>query len=125
MNIHPGEIRDELLIAEALNVEDQQPLVVLGAVSVALGTEEKTEFKGHVEAGEVVISVEFGPREIMDPVPAFLDQPVELLDPSLAAIVQLARRPWAKPACIDCENQRLEDWFEVWVEGTVYENIVR
>ena len=58
---------------------------------------ERGRAQGHVEARELVVRVEFGPGEIMDSIPALLDQSVVFLDPRLAAVDQLTRGPRAKP----------------------------
>lgn len=125
VDIDPGDVRDELLIAVFLDIKDQQALVMLSFIAVPLGPEEQPQLERHVEPRQAIVAIELGPTNVVYAVPAFLDQIVELVDASLAAIVQLARRSGPEAARKDRENQRLEDWFVIRVEGTVYENVVR
>ena len=60
VDVHPGEIGDELLIAKTLDIEDEQPLVVLSGVAIALGAEEESQLKRQIEARKLVVVIQLG-----------------------------------------------------------------
>ncbi len=61
----------------------------------------------------------------MNPVTAFFDDVVKLVDSGLAAIVQFAGGSRPESTCIYGEYQCLEYWIEIGIERTIYEYIVR
>lgn len=124
LDIGAGEIGDEALVAILLDIEDQRALSRLFLVAEAARAEEDAEFERHVEAGQAIDRIELGAREIVDAVPAFLDQAVELVDAGLAAIVELAGRASLEAAGMDGEDQRLEDRCIIRVERAVDEDVV-
>jgi hypothetical protein len=60
-----SDIGDELLIAVAISVENEADLLFLLTGSKSLCREEHSEFKWHVEPGQMICFVKFRPGEIM------------------------------------------------------------
>jgi hypothetical protein len=106
-------------------VEDQQPLLALLRPTVAFGSHKNAQLQGHVEARELVYGIWFGPRDIVNAVPALLDQAIELLTASLSTVIKLARRSRQKSASTNPKNQGMKGFGVVVVERTVDEDIVR
>lgn len=124
VNIHAGKIGDEPLVAIPLNVQDKDPLRLLMLAAEALGTEKETELERHIEARQFVHRVELGPRKVMNAVAAFLDQAVNLIDPSLATVVELPCRAGAESAEEDREDECAKSRSEGLVERAVDEDVV-
>jgi hypothetical protein len=59
----------------------------------------------------------------VDAVAAFLDEGIELFDPRLAAVIELARRSRPKAARSNRENQGAEGLSVFVIEGTVDEDV--
>ncbi len=124
-DIHPGEIGDEPLIAKRIDIEDQALLQLSRVIAKSFGAEIEAEFQRHIEARQAMDRVEFGPRQIVDSIAAFLDDAIELVYPGLAAVVQLAGRSRAKSAAEHREDEGVEHRCIGAVERAVDEHIIR
>lgn len=123
VDVHPRKIGNEALVSIGLDIENKEPFVLLRLAAIALGAKENTKFQRHVETGQAVCLVQFGAREIVNPVPAFGDDTIELFEPRLPAIVEFARRPGPEPAGIEDEDQRPECGGIRLIERAVDENV--
>lgn len=125
MNIHSRQVGDESLITEWLNIENQCPFELLILAPETLRAQKEPQFQGHVEARETERLVQLGPRKVVDAIPAFLDQPIQLFHSHLPAIVKLARRTRTKRTGINAEDQCLKEGRVCRIERTVDKDIVR
>ncbi len=91
VDVHPGEIGYEPLVAVRFDIEDQGALQFLIRTSITPRAEKNPEFQRHVEPRQACNAVQLCPGEVVYAVPACLDQTVELLDPGLARIVCFPR----------------------------------
>lgn len=64
----------------------------------------ETELERHVEAGQPGVGIRFGLGYVVDAVGAVADDPADLVDPHLAAVVVLARAARREPAAIHGER---------------------
>jgi hypothetical protein len=77
LDILPGDVRQELLVAVLLAVQDKARLGSLLRATVPLATEEQAEFEGHVEPGQSGRR-RFGPGDVVDAVAALGDDSFDL-----------------------------------------------
>jgi hypothetical protein len=124
VDVHPGQVRDELLIAILLDVEDQQTLFPLSLAAIAPAAEEYSQFERHVESGQAVGAVELGPRQVVNAVTALDYDIVQLFQPHLPPVVRFPRRAGPESTGGDAEYERLEKRGVVVVEGAVDEDVV-
>ena len=101
-------VRDELLITELLDVQDQAVFLAVVISAVSLGTEEQAEFERHVKARQAVGRIELRAGEVMYPIPAFANQARDLVDPHLAAVVEFESATRLESAVDNCEDDRPE-----------------
>lgn len=74
--IHAVQVGDELLIAIRFGIKDQAAFLLLPFPTIPSCGEEESEFQRHIEAWEVALRVELNARQVMNPVPAFSDDPI-------------------------------------------------
>jgi len=123
--IDAGEIGDESLIAIGFGIEDERALLPLELITKTLGSEEDAEFERHIESRKAGVRIKLGARQIVDTKAALLDNPIEFVDPGLAAVIHFARTSDAKTAGEHREHQRLKSWRKLIVEWAVYEDVPR
>ncbi|MFL6846639.1 MAG: hypothetical protein ACJ8ER_17370 [Allosphingosinicella sp.] len=123
--VRPCEVRNELLIAIGLDVEDQDPFQLLHGPSIALGAQEDAQLERHVEARQPVGRVQLGAAEVVHAVATFGDDPEQFVEARLPAVVHLPGRARLKPAGEDREDQGAEHRRVFGIERTVYEDVVR
>jgi len=123
LNVHSCQVGDELLEPILLDIEQQATLALVVTISEVLGAEEDTELERHVESGKGVHAIQLGPGEIMDAIPALLDDPIELVDPGLRGISHFERTAGTKAAGDHRENQGAEAWREFVIKGAVDEDV--
>jgi len=74
MNIHAGKVRNETLIAVLFHIENQYPLQPVCFAAIVLRTKKYSQFERHIETRQTIGGVQFGPRQIVNAITAFVDQ---------------------------------------------------
>ncbi|HYD87918.1 MAG TPA: hypothetical protein VEA80_10615 [Vitreimonas sp.] len=124
-DVHSRQVRDESLIAIAIDIEDETTLLPLRVFSELLRAQEDAKLQGHVEPWQPVLRIEFGSGEIVNAKPALADNAIQLLDAGLTGVFEFKRRSRSKLARENREDQRIKNGLVVFIERAIDEHIVR
>jgi hypothetical protein len=102
------DVRAKLLVAVGNGVQDQRALFFLLVHPVFLRTEEKSQLQRHIEPWKPGLRVDLDARDVVNAVPALADDPLDLADPLLPAVLGLQRTPRQKAAVGHREHRRAE-----------------
>ncbi|HYH80024.1 MAG TPA: hypothetical protein VEX86_09500 [Longimicrobium sp.] len=115
-------VRAELLVPVPLGIQDQDAFLFLPPRPELARAKKKPQFKRHVEPGQSLGRVELGAGDVVDAVAAPTDDPVDLRDAHLTAVIYLERAPSEKSAVVNGEHQRSKNLLVVGVERAVDED---
>jgi hypothetical protein len=110
-----GNIADELLEAEGIDIKYQARLAALSSSS---GAQKQARLEWHIEPRQTVF-VQFDSRNIVDAPAANFDEGGDFVDPGLARIVNFKRRARDKAANEDNKHDRVEQGPISLVERTI------
>ena len=108
VNIHARQVRNELLIAIWLRIQNQGALLRLRRAAIALASQEDAQLQRHVETGQLGLSIQLRLGNIVNAVATLLYYQIELFDAGFATIINLSCRPDTKAAGIYREDQCAE-----------------
>ena len=72
LDVLTGDIGNVLGVAVSFSVKDQRFFVFVGPAAVYRATDEQPQFVGHIEPRQA-LRIEFGPRDVVNPQGASLD----------------------------------------------------
>jgi hypothetical protein len=78
MDVLPGDVRNALPVTIRFAIENDAHLLTLALVSKPFASEKKPEFERHVETWKSGVGVQGDVRNVVYPVPAFLDDALDL-----------------------------------------------
>jgi hypothetical protein len=124
-NVLPGDIRQNLLVAILLLVQDQASFgrQLVGTIKAA--SQIEAELKWHVESWEWRGARDFNARNVMNGVLRALNQAPDLVESEISGIDLLESGTRKKPAIHYAKHDRLEHRGIPVVERTIDENGVR
>jgi hypothetical protein len=120
VNILPGNVGDIGLKPKLLAIKDDAGLLPLPLVAVFFGTEEDSEFKRHVKAGQ---GGALGPGDIVDAVAALGDDLADLIEAILGGVVGFQGAARGKARARDGEDNGVEKSLVFLIERAINEDI--
>jgi len=123
LNILSRNVTDVLLVAIAVDIQDEAGFAFLRPVAEPASPEEDAEFKGHVEPREAA-RVWFCPGDVVNTPMAFPDDARDLPDPHLAGVVNFQRASRPQAALKGGEHEGLENGLIIAVERAVDKNVL-
>ncbi len=120
-----GNIRDELLVAIGLTIENETELLFLERGSVAFAAEEDAEFERHVEARELIDRIKPDFRDVVNAKLALFDDALNLREPNIARVIRFTCTASYKAKIMDREHNGVKDRGVSVVKRTVDEDVVR
>ncbi len=124
MDVLPANVRNELLVAELLAIEDQKLLARLYTSTKFFRPEKQTQLKRHIESGKSRIRVWLGLRNIVNAVTTLTNNSNYFINSNLTAVVILARASGIKPRALDRKDYCLEVSVVVSRKRTIDKDVV-
>ena len=109
VNVLASNVRNELLEAIPLHIEDETRLLPLLSTPESFGTQKDAEFKWHVEARKTGCSIWLRSTNIVNTKLARADDLCDLLDPNFACIVDFACTSSDVAAVMNGEDESFEE----------------
>jgi hypothetical protein len=123
VNVLARDVGDIALEPIALAVEDDAGFQAMLWAAVFPGAQEQAKFERHVEARKGRVSIDFGPRDVVNAITAFPNDLTDFVETIVRRIIPLKRATRHESGADDRKNGGVEKDLISVIEGAINEDM--